>query len=355
MKIFCLDKKYSTTRILIDERPIIVNKPEDKFQNLLFLPDGEGRKGEGGLRTKGYFKHSYQNVIMNDEFLILNDENGNKFKLDNSVFSIQHLTLDKLPLISIITVVFNGGKYLEKTIKSVINQTYNNIEYIIIDGGSTDNTIDIIKKYENRIDYWLSESDKGIYDAMNKGIGLAKGKWINFMNAGDRLFQNNTVKRIFLGKNYDVDFIYGDWKIVYSSKFSRIQQAGEIENLWKGMVFSHQSLFTRSHIFKKYKFNINNKIGADFEFIYNCYKNKYRFYNLHFPVAENLAGGLSDTDRLGSILSRWSTVNKFPKNFRVNIYYFILLCDTFMRVSIKKIMPNKVKDFLLRQKYNILC
>ena len=258
-----------------------------------------------------------------------------------------------IPVISVITVVKNGEKYLEQTIKSVIDQTYPNIEYIIVDGGSTDNTLDIIQKYKNKIDCWISEGDKGIYDGMNKGIDLAKGEWINFMNAGDKFYKNDIIERIFFGKNYDVDFIYGDCEIVYNPKFSRIQQAGEVKNLWKGMIFSHQSLFTRRGVFKKYKFNINNKIGADFEFIYNCYINKYKFYNLHFPVAENLAGGLSDRDRLGSVLSWWSTVNKFSRDFRVDVYYSILFCNTLLRMGIKKILPDKVYILLLRGKYDI--
>ena len=89
------------------------------------------------------------------------------------------------PLISVITVVYNGEKYLEETIQSIINQTYDNVEYIIIDGGSTDGTVDIIKKYEDRIDYWVSEKDKGISDAFNKGVKVAKGDYINFQGDGD--------------------------------------------------------------------------------------------------------------------------------------------------------------------------
>lgn len=259
----------------------------------------------------------------------------------------------KHPLISVITVVKNGERYLEETIQSIVSQTYDNIEYIIIDGGSDDNTLDIIQKYKNKIDCWISESDKGIYDGMNKGIDLAKGEWIIFINAGDKFYKSNTVKKIFSGNNYDADFIYGDCEIVYNPRFSRIQQAREIKNLWKGMIFSHQSLFVRYDVFEKYKFNISNKIGADFEFIYNCYINKYKFYNIHFPVAVNLAGGLSDTNRVGSILSWWSTVNKFSRNFKVNIYYFILFCNTLLRMGIKKILPDKVYILLLRGKYNI--
>jgi glycosyltransferase involved in cell wall biosynthesis len=257
------------------------------------------------------------------------------------------------PLVSVITVVKNGERYLEETIQSIISQTYSNIEYIIIDGGSTDNTLDVIQKYKNKIDYWVSENDKGIYDGMNKGVDLAKGEWIIFINTGDKFFENNIVDKFFLRKKYEVDFIYGDCKIVYNPKFSRIQQAGEIKNLWKGMIFSHQSLFTRCEVFKKYKFNINNKIGADFEFLFTCYINNYKFCNGHIPIATVLAGGLSDTDRVGSILSWWSIVNKFSRNFKVNIYYFILFCNTLIKVCIKKVLPAKIYNLLLKGKYNI--
>ena len=99
------------------------------------------------------------------------------------------------PLVSIVTVVYNGENFLEETIKSVINQTYENIEYIIIDGGSTDGTVDIIKKYEDKINYWVSEKDAGIYDAMNKGIEAFKGDYINFLNAGDSYVNNEVLNR----------------------------------------------------------------------------------------------------------------------------------------------------------------
>ena len=269
------------------------------------------------------------------------------FKLEK----IHKKNIPGCPLISIITVCLNDGKYLEETIKSVINQTYRNIEYIIIDGGSTDNTIDIIKNYESKIDHWLSEGDKGIYDAMNKGISFAKGKWINFMNAGDTFSKSNTIEKIFLKKDDKVDFIYGDCEIIYNSEFSRVQKAGEIKNLWKGMVFSHQSLFTNSDVFKKYQFNVDNIISADFEFLFHCYKNNFKFCNIHIPIAVVLAGGLSDTNRIESILSRRSTVNKFSKNLKVNAYYLILFFDTFIRLGIKKILPDRIHNFLLKKKY----
>lgn len=115
------------------------------------------------------------------------------------------------PLISVVTVSYNAVSTIEQTILSVINQTYPHIEYIIIDGGSTDGTVDIIKKYADKIAYWVSEPDKGIYDAMNKGIKVATGEWINFMNSGDCLYRNDTIEKI-LNKSSttnNVSIIYG--------------------------------------------------------------------------------------------------------------------------------------------------
>lgn len=123
------------------------------------------------------------------------------------------------PLITIITVAYNAVKDIENTILSVLNQTYPNIEYIIIDGGSTDGTLDIIKKYEDKISYWVSEADKGIYDAMNKGALKATGEWLNFMNAGDTFYDQQVLEKVFKDNDWsDADVIYGDINIEYPKK-----------------------------------------------------------------------------------------------------------------------------------------
>ena len=110
--------------------------------------------------------------------------------------------------ISIITVCFNAVGVIEKTILSVISQTYNDVEYIIIDGGSTDGTLDIVKKYENYIAYWISEPDSGIYNAMNKGVKYATGLYCNFMNAGDFFINEKVLENIFTS-NRNEDLISG--------------------------------------------------------------------------------------------------------------------------------------------------
>ena len=113
--------------------------------------------------------------------------------------------------ISVVTVCYNAADTIEKTMLSVLNQTYHDIEYIIIDGGSTDGTVEIIRKYADRIAYWVSEPDKGIYDAMNKGIKVATGEWINFMNAGDEFVDEGVIEKLFQNRTIDtVGVVFGD-------------------------------------------------------------------------------------------------------------------------------------------------
>ena len=122
------------------------------------------------------------------------------------------------PVISIVTVVRNCENTIEDTIINLINQEYPNIEYIVIDGGSTDGTLKKIRKYEKSIDYWISEPDGGIYDAMNKGIDLATGEWVNFMNAGDYFFNNSTINLIVSEiRKQNFDIIYGDFIVAHQN------------------------------------------------------------------------------------------------------------------------------------------
>lgn len=124
--------------------------------------------------------------------------------------------------ISVVTVCYNAVETLEETMLSVLHQTYPDIEYIIIDGGSTDGTVDIIKKYADRLAYWVSEPDKGIYDAMNKGIDIATGDYINFMNAGDKFYQHNTVASLL--ESFTImeptTIIYGDTLVKHKNRIS---------------------------------------------------------------------------------------------------------------------------------------
>ncbi|GHT88667.1 hypothetical protein FACS1894137_17110 [Spirochaetia bacterium] len=159
--------------------------------------------------------------------------------------------LENKPLITIITVVYNDEKRLEKTILSIVNQTYENIEYIIVDGESTDSTINIIKQYEDKIDYWISEPDKGIYNAMNKAIDLSCGEWINFMNSGDIFYAHDVLEKIFSSNRKP--FVYSDFyykKIYGIKKYTASYTHG---------IINHQSAIYQKRLHSKYGYYIETK------------------------------------------------------------------------------------------------
>ena len=257
------------------------------------------------------------------------------------------------PLVTIITVVYNSVFLLEETILSVINQTYQNIEYIIIDGASNDGTIDIIKKYEDKISLWISEPDKGIYDAMNKGIDLANGAWINFMNAGDKFFNESIVESIFKTNNYEqYDIIYGNYEYINSIGLSIYKKARNLGGMWKFMPFCHQTLFMKINVIKEYYFNINN-FAADHELIYKCYNRKLEFLKLDLIIATYLSGGVSERRGLESGKSRWQHVKNITPLVRVDLYYLYMLHVQQIRFLLRKYLPDPIKNVIIRLKnYN---
>jgi glycosyltransferase involved in cell wall biosynthesis len=200
------------------------------------------------------------------------------------------------PLVSIITVVFNGERYLEETIKSVINQTYKNIEYIIIDGGSTDNTLNIIKKYEDKIDYWISEKDKGIYDAINKGIKLSRGELIGIINADD-YYEIDVLEKVVSIYTKDSEVIYGDLRFIESESINFIAKAPiKLEGMLKRMVIFHPSTFVTKEVYLKYgMYKDTFKIAADYEFLLRLYCNKIKFFKVDGVFANFRDGGISSS------------------------------------------------------------
>lgn len=169
-----------------------------------------------------------------------------------------------IPRISIITVVYNGVSTLEATILSVLKQECKNVEYIIIDGGSTDGTIEIIQKYNHKISYWISEPDRGIYDAMNKGVGKASGDWIYFLGADDILSCNISVlvNTFSLGTLYYGQITYKETQILKRNKFNRFA-------LIRHNV-SHQAIFYPKTVFDSFTYDIKYKIYADWLLNYQC-------------------------------------------------------------------------------------
>ncbi|MBD8349064.1 glycosyltransferase family 2 protein [Dysgonomonas sp. HGC4] len=196
------------------------------------------------------------------------------------------------PLVSIITITYNAIEVLEKTIESVINQSYPNVEYIIIDGGSTDGTVDTIQQYQDQISYWISEPDKGIYDAMNKGLKKASGEWVNFMNAGDYFYDSFVIDSVFSLDWYNYDIICGRKE---GEKIDR--RKATRWNLYKSMGICHQVIFSRLK-FLKNGFNLEYKISADFDWLLKAYYNRARIKMVDIVVVIYQGGGISESNAI---------------------------------------------------------
>jgi glycosyltransferase involved in cell wall biosynthesis len=182
----------------------------------------------------------------------------------------------QLPVISIITVVLNAKDDLVKTIESVLRQTYANIEYIVIDGGSTDGTVEIIKQYQNRISYWVSEPDKGISDAFNKGIAAATGQVVGILNAGDR-YQPDTIETIareYQNVQQKNSFLCtGDLYIAEWDTTFKADKNYALKLPFMMPVLNHPACFVAREIYNTIgRFNTDIKIAMDFEFLKRCHK-----------------------------------------------------------------------------------
>jgi glycosyltransferase involved in cell wall biosynthesis len=200
------------------------------------------------------------------------------------------------PLISIITVVYNGASTLEQTILSVINQTYKNIEYIIIDGGSTDGTVDIIKKYENKLAYWVSEPDNGIYYAMNKGIERATGELIGIINSDD-WYELDAIDNIVSHYSDSHTILYGLIKNYYPNGefFVNTISSGMIE---QGLMLSHPTCFVPKILYDNMRlFDTKYKSCADFDFILRVKSNNVNFFLVERIIANYRFGGFSSCQR----------------------------------------------------------
>lgn len=210
------------------------------------------------------------------------------------------MTAGQDPKISIITACFNSEKTIEQTIQSVLNQTYKNIEYIIIDGASTDGTMEIVDKYRERIDVIVSEKDKGVYDAFNKGIVLASGDYINFMNADDYFSTNHIVEEIanHLFGNPNILMLHGDVR-AFDERTGHWHFRGEpltLADFEKGKMCPHQSVFTHKKLLEEYQgFDLKYKILADVDFTIKCFKNyEKNICYLPLEIAYFRLGGLSN-------------------------------------------------------------
>lgn len=215
------------------------------------------------------------------------------------------------PKFSIITVTYNAGGVLEDTIQSVIAQTYKNVEYIIVDGGSKDRTLDIVNKYREHIHTLVSEPDKGLYDAMNKGIALATGDYLCFLNAGDALHEDDTLSLMvhsITGPELP-DVLYGETAIVDDEgHFLRMRRLSAPDALtWKsfkaGMLVCHQAFFARRDRVEPY--NLDYRFSADFDWCIRVMKKSRTLHNTRLVLIDYLNEGMTTRNHRASLLERF--------------------------------------------------
>lgn len=182
-------------------------------------------------------------------------------------------------LVSIITVCFNAAETIETTIKSIVSQTYKNIEYIVVDGGSVDGTLQILEHYRKHISVIVSERDEGIYDAMNKGIDLAQGDFIGIINADDWYEEDAIEKVVRISRNIseNTGVISGQIRFIDGEQ-SFLSKKKEMEQIWMEMPISHPATFIRKSVYEKYgTYNTHYQIAADYELIFRLYINHHHF------------------------------------------------------------------------------
>jgi glycosyltransferase involved in cell wall biosynthesis len=257
-----LDPTYSTTRMFTSQRP----------EGLKELPPSTGRVAGGGLRTRGCFKTS---------------------------------TSEK-PLISIIVVVLNRANCFEKCIQSILGQSYDNVEFIVIDGGSTDGTLDILRKYSDKIDYWVSEPDHGLYYAMNKAVEIASGDWLNFIGSDDELL--NCLATLVPQLKSNQSIYYGD---VYGVGKKRIYNGPFKAHQFYARGLHQQGMFYPRSVFSTRRYDVTYRIAADWDLNIRCYiDGSYQFIYIQELVAiYNDIDGLSSKE-IRNTMREWRSITR---------------------------------------------
>lgn len=197
--------------------------------------------------------------------------------------------------ISIITINLNNKDGLKKTIESVVNQTvFDKVEYIIIDGGSTDGSVEVIEEYKDKLHYYVSEKDNGIYNAMNKGIEKANGEYCIFLNSGDYLSENNVLERVF--PYLDSDIVYGnEWKVNerYKGPYEAKYPDKLDESFFRRTSLPHQSTFIKSELLKESHYSEGYKIISDWKFFIEAFRSGKTYKHMPFIVSVYDCSGYS--------------------------------------------------------------
>lgn len=244
--------------------------------------------------------------------------------------------------LSVVTVCYNVVDDIEKTILSVLNQTcYKDIQFIIIDGGSTDGTLEIINNYKDKIDLIISEPDKGIYDAMNKGINNANGEYINFMNAGDTYHSLNIIEQLipYLGSE---DVIYGK-SFHYNNDLSFIRIPCPLEKIEEYNPFDHQATFIKTSVAKNQPYNLEYKNSADFDQLYQLYKQNKTFKYVDLILADRDGRKGFSKENFLILYKDNAKIRGIEKTFNFKANYLKLVIYHNLKKLFSRFIPHRIK------------
>ena len=256
--------------------------------------------------------------------------------------------------LTIITVVFNGAKTIKHTIESVLNQTYKNVEYIVIDGKSSDNTMDIVNEYKDTIDTIISEPDKGLWDAINKGIGLATGDIIGLLHADDFYTDEKVLQRVVSKlEESKTDTLFADLLYIKDDNLDLVLRYFSAKNftpkkLTYGLMPPHPTFFVKKSVYEQYgTYRTDLKIASDYEmFVRLLYKNNVSYSYIHFPIVKMRVGGLSGGGLRNKMLMNREVVRAIKDN---GIHASCLLILRKYPIKVLEVIKGYVYNFLKKR------
>jgi glycosyltransferase involved in cell wall biosynthesis len=236
--------------------------------------------------------------------------------------------------ISIVTVVYNSAALLGRTVKSVAEQTYEGVEYIVVDGGSTDGTLDVIKGYEGSIARWTSGPDRGIYDAMNKGTAMTSGEWICFLNAGDVFPDSRTLALVAeaLEAHAASDVVYGNILVERDGELVERVASGPTNK--HRMYFCHQSAFVKTELARRMPYDVEHKMSADFKFFKQCYLQGRLLTHVNRPFVIYDTSGVSHTRRVRGLLDNIAVIRETDRGME-RVKFVCRLLFTILMLKIR--------------------
>jgi glycosyltransferase involved in cell wall biosynthesis len=258
---------------------------------------------------------------------------------------------------TIITVCYDVETEIQRTLDSIASQTFRDFEHIIIDGDSKDKTMEIVNKNRSRFSKVISEPDEGVYDAMNKGINIASGRWIIFMNAGDKFVDDSVledVSQILIPSKADV--VIGAVELKYVGGYERVVMPITDRAMWRQMTGCHQSTFYRCEALQNYRYSLKYRIAADYHLNFTMYKDGIKFEYINRVIACRYLGGLADKQRLRAQREKWLASLEVDGNHHVkkSFYFLCVYLDVWLREVVKSVLPQRLRNFIYLLKYQVL-